>query len=151
MIMERTNSQIKPIKSSTNRVTPAPSGSELKSGDTAGKMIQLRIPIGTAARAQMPRILPREYCSAISEAAFPRAIVSIFSSCILRYPDVYGIKSCGYCAGGFPFRIQLFFAKTGRRAGWGDRSDVDGGCALDVYGMHRSHQVVGSQDELLED
>src|SRR5215211_5149385 len=77
MIMERTNNQIKPVKSSTNRVTPAPSGSELKSGDTAGNMIQLRIPIGTAARAQMPRILPSEYCSPISDAAFARAVVSI--------------------------------------------------------------------------
>jgi len=27
----------------------------------------------------------------------------------------------------------------------------DGGCALDVYGMRRSHQVVGSQKELLRD
>src|SRR5207342_2259602 len=78
------------------RVTPAPSGSELKSGDTTGNMIQLRIPIGTAARAQMPRILPREYCSPISPVAFARAVVSIFSSCI--HPDAYGIKSCGYCA-----------------------------------------------------
>jgi hypothetical protein len=30
----------------------------------------------------MPRILPREYCSPISDAAFARAVVSIFSSCI---------------------------------------------------------------------
>jgi hypothetical protein len=27
----------------------------------------------------------------------------------------------------------------------------DGGCAVDVYGMHRPHQVVGSHDELLGD
>ena len=59
--MERANNQIKPIVISTTRVTPAPSGSDSKSGDTAGKMTQPRIPIGTAARAQMPRILPSEY------------------------------------------------------------------------------------------
>jgi hypothetical protein len=54
-------------------------------------MIQLRIPIGTAARAQMPRILPREYCFSISDAAFARAGVSIVSSCIhLNDSDVYG-------------------------------------------------------------
>ena len=57
MIMERTNNQIKPIAINTIRVTPAPSGSEPKSGDKAGNTIQLRIPIGMAARAQMPRIL----------------------------------------------------------------------------------------------
>ena len=83
------NNQIKPIKSSSNRVTPAPSGSELKSGDTAGNMIQLRIPIGTAARAQMPRILPREYCSPILNAAFARAVVSIFSSWIHLIPGLW--------------------------------------------------------------
>ena len=27
----------------------------------------------------------------------------------------------------------------------------DGGCALDVYGMRRTHQVVGPQKELLRD
>ena len=61
--MERTNNQIKPTVSSTIRVTPAPSGSEPTSGDTAGNTTQIRIPIGTAARAQMPRILASEYCS----------------------------------------------------------------------------------------
>jgi hypothetical protein len=78
--MERTNNHTKPSASSTILVTPNWSGFELKSGDTAGKMIQLRMPIGTAARAQMPRILAREYCSPISDAAFARAVVSIFPS-----------------------------------------------------------------------
>ena len=44
--------------------------------DTAGNMIQLRIPIGTVASAQMPRILPREYCSPISAAAVARELFS---------------------------------------------------------------------------
>src|SRR4029434_1367085 len=92
------------------RLTPAPSGSELKSGDTAGKMIQRSIPMGTAARAQMPRILPREYCSPILDAAFPRAVVSIFASCIqLNNRMSIGSNPVGIVLGDSPFRIQLLF------------------------------------------
>src|SRR3712207_971462 len=63
MIMERTNNQIKPSVSSTTLVTPDPKGSDSKSGATSGKTSQPRMPIGTAASAQIPRIFAREYCS----------------------------------------------------------------------------------------
>jgi hypothetical protein len=63
MIMERTNNQIKPRVSSNSLVTPAPNGSDPKSGATSGKTIHPRMPIGTAASAQIPRIFAREYCS----------------------------------------------------------------------------------------
>ena len=63
MIMERTNNQINPSVSSTILVTPDPRGSDPKSGATSGMTIQLRMPIGTTASAQMPRIFASEYCS----------------------------------------------------------------------------------------
>jgi hypothetical protein len=70
MILERTNNQIKPIVINPKRVMVAPNGSDLTSGDRAGNTIQLRIPIGAAARAQVPRILPSEYYPPISATAF---------------------------------------------------------------------------------
>ena len=60
--MDRTKNQIKPSVSSTNLVTPDPRVSDSKSGAISGKTIQLRMPIGTAASAQTPRMLPSEYC-----------------------------------------------------------------------------------------
>jgi hypothetical protein len=48
-------------------------------------MIQLRIPIGTAASAQMPRILPREYCFPVSDTAFARLAISILF--LLYHPN----------------------------------------------------------------
>jgi hypothetical protein len=65
MIMDSTNNQTNPSVSSTILVTPDPRGSDPKSGATSGMTIQLRMPIGAAASAQIPRILAREYCSLI--------------------------------------------------------------------------------------
>ncbi len=76
------------------RVTPAPSGSELESGDKAGNTIQLRIPIGMAASAQIPRILASEYCPSITVDVFARELFSIFSSYKSRQPANYSIQQC---------------------------------------------------------
>jgi hypothetical protein len=67
--MERTNNHIKPTVSNTNLVTPAPRGSALKSGDTAGNTTQLKMAIGTAAAAQMPRIFARLYWAVVASGA----------------------------------------------------------------------------------
>src|SRR3712207_6149489 len=63
MIVDRTNNQIKPSASSTILLTPNARGSDSKSGASSGKTIQPRMPIGTVASAQTPRIFAREYCS----------------------------------------------------------------------------------------
>src|ERR687895_57089 len=71
MIMDRTNNHTNPSVISTNNVTPNARGSESKSSASSGKTIQLRMPIGAAARAQIPRIFASEYCSLID---FPLAL-----------------------------------------------------------------------------
>ena len=80
IIIDRTNCQIRPTVSAHILVVAAASGS--KSADNAGATTQPRIPIGTAARAQMPRILASEYCFPISAATSACALgsFSIFSS-----------------------------------------------------------------------
>src|SRR3712207_5516940 len=77
MIMERTNNQINPSVSSTTLVTPNARGSVSKSGASSGETIQPRMPIGTVASAQTPRILAREYCSLIDSypGATPKRIL----------------------------------------------------------------------------
>src|SRR5215217_3016967 len=65
MIMESTNNHTNPSAISTNNVTPNARGSESKSSASSGKTIQLRMPIGAAASAQIPRIFAGEYCSLI--------------------------------------------------------------------------------------
>src|SRR5215207_1685144 len=77
MIIDRTNSQIKPSVSSTNLATPDPRGSASKSGASSGKMIQPRTPIGAAASAQIPRILAREYCSLCLSLGGPCTVDSL--------------------------------------------------------------------------
>ena len=63
MIMERANNQTNPSVSNTTLVTPNSRGSDPASGASSGNAIQLRMPIGTAASAQIPKIFAREYCS----------------------------------------------------------------------------------------
>ena len=91
MIMERTNSQIKPNASNTTLVTPEPSGSDRKSGATSGKTIQLKIAIGRVAAAQMPRILARLYRSFVPTAFYDAfVVIFVISFC-------FGAKSKSSC------------------------------------------------------
>jgi hypothetical protein len=77
---------------------------------------------------------------------------------------VSSLNLAGVCMPGMrmavdkPFRIQLSFAyfwqilrvEDNELGGETDQPS-DGGCALNVDGMRRPHQVVGSQKELLRD
>jgi len=61
MIMEKTNSQIKPSMSNITLVTLDPDVSDLKSDAISGKTFQLKKASGKVAAAQMVRILTRLY------------------------------------------------------------------------------------------
>ena len=92
-----------------------------------------------------------EYCSPISDAAFPRAVVSIFASCIhLNNRMSMGSNPAGVPGDSLSAYSYFLRKPVGELGGETDQLS-DGGRALDVYGMHRSHQVVGSQAELLGD
>jgi L-asparagine transporter-like permease len=68
MIIDRMNCQIKPTVSTPTLVIAAPMGSSVLSGANAGATIQPRMLIGTAAAAQIPRILARLYCPSVPTA-----------------------------------------------------------------------------------
>jgi hypothetical protein len=62
-----------------------------------------------------------------------------------------GSNLAGIVPGDSPSAYSYFFAKPVGELGGENDELSDGGCAVDENGMHRRHQVVGSQDELLRD